>query len=694
MLNEKQIEAINHKEGPCLVLAGAGSGKTKVLTERIVKLINDDVKPSEILAITFTNKAAKEMRNRVSNKIFDLADQIFLGTFHSFGFKILRENASVLGYNKNITILDRNDALSIIKKIMKELNIDPEYIEPSFIISQISFAKNEGLSPDEYGKYMKGEKFELIPSIYSKYIEMLKRNNSVDFDDLLILPYKILKNNKDILERYQNKFKYILVDEYQDTNQVQYDLCKILASKYKNIFVVGDIDQSIYGWRNANYRNVLNFEKDYKDAKVILLEENYRSTGNILKAANSVIKNNKNRKEKNLFSSKEEGAKIKYVRVENEDKETSYVIDKIKNYHKNGYKYSDIGVLYRTNAQSRKVEEALVKENIPYKIIGSYFFYNRKEIKDLIAYLNLIYNKNDDISLERIINTPKRKIGEKTIEELREKARINNISMFDAIEDSKELIFKKIILELIEDEKKMSVYELIEEVLLKSGIKSSLENSHLLEDEIRLENLEEFRSVALNFEEKGIYSLEEFLENISLVSDKEQYKNEDNDGVNVMTLHSAKGLEFNIVFILGMEEGIFPHSRSFYDEEEMEEERRLCYVGITRAKEQLYLLNAKKRMLFGKINSNEPSRFISEIDQKLLEIEEEKEKEKFINNMYNKNINNDLKPGDNVKHDIFGNGVVVQVDKNIAKIAFRNGVGVKLLAKNHKCLHKINNLFS
>ena len=693
MLNDKQIEAINHGEGPCLVLAGAGSGKTKVLTERIIKLINNGVRPYEILAITFTNKAAKEMRERVTNKIYEMADEIFLGTFHSFGFKVLRENASRLGYEKNITILDRNDAVAIIKKILKELDIDTDYIEPSFVISQISFAKNEGLSPEEYSKCMRGDKFETVAVIYEKYLEILKKNNSVDFDDLLILPYEIFKDNKDILDRYQEKYKYILIDEYQDTNQVQYDLCKILASKYKNIFVVGDIDQSIYGWRYANYRNILNFEKDYKDTKVILLEENYRSTKNILNAANSVIKNNKNRKEKNLFSAKEDGAKVKYVRVENEEKEINYVIDKIKNYHENGYKFSDIGILYRTNAQSRKVEEALLKENIPYKLIGSYFFYNRKEIKDLIGYLNLIYNKNDDISLERVINTPKRKIGEKTIEELRERARENNTSMFDAIESGKELLFKQIILELIEDEKKMSVYDLIEEVLIKSGIKSSLENSNSLEDEIRLENLEEFRSVALNFEEKGIYSLEDFLENISLVSDIGQYKNDDADGVNAMTLHSAKGLEFEVVFILGMEEGIFPHSRSFYDEEEMEEERRLCYVGITRAKQELYLLNAKKRMLFGKTNVNPPSRFIEEIDKKLLEIQEEENRTNLVNNMYDEDLNTDLRPGDNVKHDTFGTGVVIQINNNIATIAFKSGIGIKTLAKNHKSLHKINSLF-
>lgn len=689
-LNDKQLEAVNHTEGPCLVLAGAGSGKTRVLTERIIKLIDDGVSPYNILAITFTNKAAKEMRVRVQNKIGDVANSIFIGTFHSFGLRILRENYDAIGYSSNITILDTDDTKSLIKRILKENSFDPADYDIKHIISKISSAKNDGISPLEFSKLFLNEHDKVIGLVYEKYLKLLKENNSVDFDDLLLKPVEIFKKRKDILEKYQERFRYILVDEYQDTNSIQYELCKMLARKYNNIFVVGDANQSIYSWRNADYRNILNFEKDYKNAHVVLLEENYRSTNTILKAANSVIKNNNEGTKLNLWTSIGDGEKVEYIRVEDEIKESSFVINKIKELVSEGYSYSDFAVLYRTNAQSRTVEEAFVRNNIPYNIIGSYYFYNRKEIKDLIAYLNLIYNTNDSVSLERVINTPKRGIGTKTIDNIREKANMNDISLFDAIDSGKELEFKKLILELIEDSKTMNLSDLIEDVLAKTGLRREYELNKSIESDTKVENLNEFKSLAVNFEDNGIYDLSTFLENIMLVSDKGQYAEDDNN-VNIMTLHSAKGLEFNIVFILGMEEGIFPHSRSFESAKELEEERRLCYVGITRAKKKLYLLSARTRTLYGRTSGTIESRFIKEIDPTLINIKNEsvkKDENKKVSNMYSNKTVDGLKTGDTVIHTIFGEGVIIKISGDIATIAFKYGVGIKSIAANHKYLSK------
>ena len=689
-LNDKQLEAVNHTEGPCLVLAGAGSGKTRVLTERIIKLIDDGVSPYNILAITFTNKAAKEMRVRVQNKIGDVANSIFIGTFHSFGLRILRENYDAIGYSSNITILDTDDTKSLIKRILKENSFDPADYDIKHIISKISSAKNDGISPLEFSKLFLNEHDKVIGLVYEKYLKLLKENNSVDFDDLLLKPVEIFKKRKDILEKYQERFRYILVDEYQDTNSIQYELCKMLAKKYNNIFVVGDANQSIYSWRNADYRNILNFEKDYKNAHVELLEENYRSTNTILKAANSVIKNNNEGTKLNLWTSIGDGEKVEYIRVEDEIKESSFVINKIKELVSEGYSYSDFAVLYRTNAQSRTVEEAFVRNNIPYNIIGSYYFYNRKEIKDLIAYLNLIYNTNDSVSLERVINTPKRGIGTKTIDNIREKANMNDISLFDAIDSGKELEFKKLILELIEDSKTMNLSDLIEDVLVKTGLRREYELDKSIESDTKVENLNEFKSLAVNFEDNGIYDLSTFLENIMLVSDKGQYAEDDNN-VNIMTLHSAKGLEFNIVFILGMEEGIFPHSRSFESAKELEEERRLCYVGITRAKKKLYLLSARTRTLYGRTSGTIESRFIKEIDPTLINIKNEsvkKDENKKVSNMYSNKTVDGLKAGDTVIHTIFGEGVIIKISGDIATIAFKYGVGIKSIAANHKYLSK------
>lgn len=687
-LNDKQLEAVEHKDGPCLVLAGAGSGKTKVLTQRIINLIDSGVSPYNILAITFTNKAAKEMKNRVENELGGVTDSIFIGTFHSFGLRILRENYIDIGYTSNITILDTDDAKAIVKRILKENGYDPAKYEIRTIINKISSAKNDGISPNEYTKLFLNDLDIVIGLVYKEYTKLLKDNNSVDFDDLLLKPVELLKKNKIILEKYQERFKYILVDEYQDTNSIQYELCKLLASRYKNIFVVGDANQSIYSFRNADYRNILNFEKDYKNTKVILLEENYRSTNNILKAANSVIKNNSEGKKLNLWSSKRDGELIDYIRCEDEIKEANFVINKIKDLVSNGYKYSDIAVLYRTNAQSRVVEDAFVRNNIPHNIIGSYYFYNRKEIKDLIAYLKLIYNPCDSVSLERIINVPKRGIGAKSIENLRKKATENNVSMFDAIDSGKELEFKKMILKLQEFSLNANLSDLIEEILSTTGLRMEYEINKSLENEAKVENLNEFKTVALMFEESGIYDLQTFLENIVLVSDRGQYNN-DGDEVSIMTLHSAKGLEFNVVFLLGMEEGLFPHNRSFDSLSNLEEERRLCYVGITRAKEKLYLLSARQRTIFGKTSGTIESRFIREINgdliNKISSVKEHEEK-RMVGNMYNSS--SEIKTGDNVIHTVFGEGVVVNISGGIATIAFKKGIGVKSIAANHKYLTK------
>ena len=692
-LNDKQLEAVNHEEGPCLVLAGAGSGKTRVLTQRIIRLINDGVNPYNILAITFTNKAAKEMRGRIEVELGSLASSIFIGTFHSFGLRILRENYSKIGYAPNITILDTDDVKSLVKRILKDSGFNPQDYDIKYIIDKISSSKNDGVSPLEYQKLFLNDYNRVIGLVYEKYQQLLKENNSVDFDDLLLKPVELLKKDKEVLEKYQERFKYILVDEYQDTNTVQYELCKLLSSKYNNIFVVGDASQSIYSWRNADYKNILNFERDYKNAKVILLEENYRSTNNILRAANSVIKNNTQGKVLKLWTDVGDGEKVDYIKVDDEIKESDFVVNKIKEAVSLGYHYNDFAVLYRTNGQSRVVEEAFVRENIPYNIIGSYYFYSRKEIKDLIAYLNLIYNKDDSVSLERVINTPRRGIGSKTIEKIRENASLNNISMFDAIDSGKELEFKKLIIELTEDAKSLSLSELIDDILDKSGMRKEYEEEDSLENETRLESLEEFKSVAINFEENGIYDLETFLESVMLVSDKGQYTEED-DRVNIMTLHSAKGLEFKVVFILGMEEGMFPHSRSFESLSELEEERRLCYVGITRAKMKLYLLGTKRRTIYGQTKVCIESRFINEIDSDILNrinLTSEKRIERntaISKDMYNDNF--DIKKGDVVKHTIFGEGVVTKVDGSVATIAFKYGIGVKTIAINHKYLSKIN----
>lgn len=690
-----QQEAVTTTEGPLLVLAGAGSGKTKVLTTRIAYLIEEvGIDPNNILAITFTNKAAKEMKERVVGMLGPIAYQIQISTFHSFGLLLMRENYDRLGYKKNFTILDSDDSLTIIKKIMKDMNLDIKEYNPRAIRNKISGAKNELMDPYEYEKYVSTDFEDKVVSVYQKYQDKLFTNNSLDFDDLLMMPITLFRKYPDILKKYQDRFQYILVDEYQDTNEAQYILTKMISAKYKNICVVGDNDQCIYSWRGSNYRNILNFEKDYNNPKVIMLEENYRSTGYILKAANDVIKNNKQRKDKNLWTSSDDGLKIKYHRTIDEKDEALYVVEEIKKLLKNGIPKDEIAILYRTNAQSRNMEEALLRENLPYKVVGSFYFYNRKEIKDLISYLKLIYNQSDDISLLRIINTPRRGIGVKTLQKLQTEANLNNTSLYEAINTGKELEFKKMIEELIELSNSSSLTELVDLVLEKSGLRHELTNEKTIEADIRLENLEEFKSITRSFEEKnGIISLDEFLAEISLVSDVEEHK-DSKDVITLMTVHSAKGLEFDNVFIIGLEEGVMPHNNSLVDSDQLEEERRLCYVAITRAKKRLWLINARRRTLYGMDSYNPPSRFIGEINEDYLDIdfEEEPKREKSKFNLFtNKNIDTSIEygVGDKVNHDTFGMGVIVGVDKSILTIAFPHPIGIKKLMKGHKSIRKV-----
>ena len=693
-LNDRQKEAVLYNEGPLLIIAGAGAGKTKTLTTKIAYLIEEqNVHPQNILAITFTNKAAKEMKDRLYMLVGDLAKKLQVSTFHSFGLKLLRENYDALGYDANFVIMDSDDSLTVVKKIIKDMGYDPKIYNPRAIRNKISSCKNEMMSPEAYEKYAVSDYEKVIQQVYAKYEVKLQRNNSVDFDDLLLLPIELFKKNPETLEKYQDLYQYLLIDEYQDTNEAQYILTKLLCAKNRRITCVGDDSQSIYSFRGANYKNILNFENDYKDAKIILLEQNYRSTSTILDAANQVIKNNKMRKDKNLWTARGIGDKIKYYRAYNERDEAQYVIRKIKELINRGEEYKDMAVLYRTNAQSRVLEEEMLKENMPYRVIGSFYFYSRKEIKDIIAYLRLIHNSKDNISLLRAINTPKRGIGLKTIENLQEKADLEGISIYDAIVSGKELEFKNTIEKLKFISQELTLTELIDKVLDASGLRADLENEKSLEAEVRLENLEEFKSITKSFEEReGLISLEDFLLEISLISDVEEYKDDPNR-ISLMTVHSVKGLEFNHVFVVGMEEGIFPHMNSLMEIAELEEERRLCYVAITRAKDNLHLINARRRTLFGKEQINQVSRFMGEIDKDLIEsnAKEElpqKEEKIQVGEMFREE-EIDYQIGDYVYHESFGTGRVVEVTNTLVSVAFKHPYGVKKLMKNHKKLSKV-----
>ena len=694
-LNDKQKEAVLYNEGPLLIIAGAGAGKTKTLTTKIAYLIEEGFAyPYNVLAITFTNKAAKEMKDRLYGIIGDLAQKVQVSTFHSFGLKLLRENYAKLGYEANFVIMDSDDSLTVVKKIIKDLGYDPKIYNPRAIRNKISSCKNEMMTPEMYERYAVSDYEKVIHKVYEKYEEKLKKNNSVDFDDLLLLPIKLFKENPSVLQRYQELYQYILIDEYQDTNEAQYILSKLISAKSRKITCVGDDSQSIYSFRGANYKNILNFEKDYKDAKTILLEENYRSTSTILDAANQVIKNNTQRKDKNLWTSRGKGEKIKYYRAYNERDEAQYVIRKIKELRNKDVEYKDIAVLYRTNAQSRVLEEEMLKENMPYRVIGSFYFYSRKEIKDLIAYLRLIHNSKDNVSLLRVINTPKRGIGLKTIENLTLKADETGTSIYEAISSGKELDFKNTIEQLKTLSEELTLTELIDKVLDASGMRQELESEKTLESEVRLENLEEFKSITKSFEEReGLVSLEDFLLEISLISDVEEYKDDPNR-VSLMTVHSVKGLEFNHVFVVGMEEGIFPHMNSLMETSELEEERRLCYVAITRAKDDLHLINARRRTLFGKEQINPVSRFIGEINKDLIETnvkEEElpRQEKKVDTEVMFREEDIDYQVGDYVYHETFGTGRVVEVTNTLVSVAFKHPHGIKKLMKNHKKLSKV-----
>ena len=690
-LNETQLEAVKITDGPLLILAGPGSGKTRVITYKIAYLLEQGkAKPWEVLAITFTNKAAKEMKERLHNLIEEDIKGMQISTFHSFGLRVIKEYYDFFGLDRTFTIIDESDSISLIKKIIKELNLDEKKYIPRAIKNKISGAKNELLNPEGFKVFARTPYDEDVVKIYKKYEEKLKRNSSVDFDDLLMLPIELFRKDKEALEHYQNRYKYVFIDEYQDTNEAQYLLSKMISYKYKNICVVGDESQSIYSWRGANYKNILNFEKDYKNAKVILLEQNYRSTKTILEAANSVIKNNKEKKDKHLWTLNGKGSKIKYLRCYDEKDEILNIINTIKKFKSEGIPYKEMVVLYRTNAQSQSIERGFIENTIPYKVVGSYAYFNRKEIKDLVAYLRLINNEKDDVSLIRAMNAPKRGIGAKTIEKLELNANENNVSIFDSITSGKELAFKNLILDIKEKMKDKSFVDLVELVLDESGLKDEYKEK-TIENESRLENLEEFKSIARNFEDYNPgATLEEFLIEISLISDVKEASDCD-EVVTLMTMHAVKGLEFDVVFITGLEEGLFPHSNSMFDESELEEERRLFYVAITRAKKVLYLTNARSRMLFGQIKSNLPSRFIEEINQEDIEklFEENKStKEIKINKKDNFNDNDlELKVGDHVNHNAYGNGIVVSLEKSVATIAFK--VGIKKILTTYKGLKKI-----
>ncbi len=689
-LNDYQKEAVLHKEGPLLILAGAGSGKTRVLTTKIAYLIKEyDVDARNILAITFTNKAAKEMKTRIEELIGKTSIQA--STFHSFGVKILKENCEKLGYKSNFIILDSDDSLTLVKKILKDFNLDPKRFSPYMIRNKISSNKNELIMPDDYKKFVYNEEDDVVYKVYKKYQEILKQNNSLDFDDLLILPIALFKKNPDVLAYYQDRYRYIFIDEYQDTNYAQYLLTKMISAKYHNICVVGDNDQSIYAFRGANYKNILNFEKDYPDCKVVMLEQNYRSTKTILNAANSVIKNNKERKDKNLWSLKESNEKITYYKAADETDEVHYILKKVKELVASGVSYQDMAILYRTNAQSRVFEQELLKQNIPYRIIGSFYFYSRKEIKDLLAYMRLVYNPDDDLSLLRVINTPKRGIGNKTLRSLEEEASLYHTSLFQAINSGKELAFKELILTLQQDLEKMSLTEFVDNILEKTGMRRALKEEKTLEADIRLEYLEEFKSVTKMFESRvGEVSLADFLLEISLVADSEEYKDDPNR-LTLMTVHAVKGLEFSYVFLAGLEEGIFPHRNSMDTLAELEEERRLMYVAITRAKDKLFITSAKKRMLFGQENIAIPSRFIKEIDPSLIELEEKESifssKHQRVNNFYDEDKTYNY--GDKIKHEKYGLGVVIEVAGDFITVAFNKNIGIKKLLKNHKSIMKV-----
>jgi len=700
-LNREQQQAVQHTEGPLLILAGAGSGKTKVLTVRIAYLLAQGVNPYEILAITFTNKAAKEMKSRVEGLVGDVANRIWLSTFHSFCAKFLRfELDNFLGYNSNFTIYDTSDSQVVIKAALKALNLDDKYYPVGAMISAISDAKNKLMFASDFRKQARDFYQQKVADVYEYYEKELRKNNALDFDDLLLVAVKLLQSNATVLDKYSKRFRYVMIDEYQDTNHAQYLLAYLLSSHWKNIAVVGDADQSIYAWRGADIQNILDFEKDYPNCKSIKLEQNYRSTKIILDAANAVIDNNEGRPEKNLWTDKTEGAKIQHFTAQSEHEEAAFIGDTIvKKHNIHGVPYGDMAILYRTNAQSRVLEEALIKRALPYTMVGGTKFYDRKEIKDVLAYLRVLYNPFDDLSLLRIINVPKRSIGATTVSKLQDYARENGTSLFmtltqlhlvDSIKGkTKEKLeeFGILIFTLVTEMDDKSVLDILEAILDRTGYLYQLEESTDPQDQARAENIGELLSVAKDFQDTNpTGTVEDFLEQVALVNDVDSFEQEDSK-VTLMTLHAAKGLEFPIVFLGGLEEGLFPHSRTLMNPEEIEEERRLAYVGITRAEQELYISNATTRTVFGRTSSYLPSRFIDEIPAELVDGLRAKRKvpddikqtvprhmsvtsRPVTKPIIRNEVIADWKVGDTAIHSKWGNGKVVNVSGE--------GAGMKL----------------
>ena len=700
-LNREQQQAVQHTEGPLLILAGAGSGKTKVLTVRIAYLLAQGVNPYEILAITFTNKAAKEMKSRVEGLVGDVANRIWLSTFHSFCAKFLRfELDNFLGYNSNFTIYDTSDSQVVIKAALKALNLDDKYYPVGAMISAISDAKNKLMFASDFRKQARDFYQQKVADVYEYYERELRKNNALDLNDLLLVAVKLLQSNADVLDKYSKRFKYVMIDEYQDTNHAQYLLAYLLSSHWKNIAVVGDADQSIYAWRGADIQNILDFEKDYPNCTSIKLEQNYRSTKIILDAANAVIDNNEGRPEKNLWTDKVEGAKIQHFTAQSEHEEAAFIGDTIVKKHDiHGVPYGDMAILYRTNAQSRVLEEALIKRALPYTMVGGTKFYDRKEIKDVLAYLRVLYNPFDDLSLLRIINVPKRSIGATTVSKLQDYARENGTSLFmtltqlhlvDSIKGkTKEKLeeFGILIFTLVAEMDDKSVLDILEAILDRTGYLYQLEESTDPQDQARAENIGELLSVAKDFQDTNpTGTVEDFLEQVALVNDVDSFEQEDSK-VTLMTLHAAKGLEFPIVFLGGLEEGLFPHSRTLMNPEEIEEERRLAYVGITRAEQELYISNATTRTVFGRTSSYLPSRFIDEIPAELVDSLRAKRKipddikptvprhmsvasRPVTKPIIRNEVIADWKVGDTAIHSKWGNGKVVNVSGE--------GAGMKL----------------
>ena len=700
-LNREQQQAVQHTEGPLLILAGAGSGKTKVLTVRIAYLLAQGVNPYEILAITFTNKAAKEMKSRVEGLVGDVANRIWLSTFHSFCAKFLRfELDNFLGYNSNFTIYDTSDSQVVIKAALKALNLDDKYYPVGAMISAISDAKNKLMFASDYRKQARDFYQQKVADVYEYYERELRKNNALDFDDLLLVAVKLLQSNAAVLDKYSKRFKYVMIDEYQDTNHAQYLLAYLLSSHWKNIAVVGDADQSIYAWRGADIQNILDFEKDYPNCTSIKLEQNYRSTKIILDAANAVIDNNEGRPEKNLWTDKVEGAKIQHFTAQSEHEEAAFIGDTIVKKHDiHGVPYGDMAILYRTNAQSRVLEEALIKRALPYTMVGGTKFYDRKEIKDVLAYLRVLYNPFDDLSLLRIINVPKRSIGATTVSKLQDYARENGTSLFmtltqlhlvDTIKGkTKEKLeeFGILIFTLVAEMDDKSVLDILEAILDRTGYLAQIEESTDPQDQARAENIGELLSVAKDFQDTNpTGTVEDFLEQVALVNDVDSFEQEESK-VTLMTLHAAKGLEFPIVFLGGLEEGLFPHSRTLMNPEEIEEERRLAYVGITRAEKELYISNATTRTVFGRTSSYLPSRFIDEIPAELVDSLRAKRRipddikptvprhmsvasRPVTKPIIRNEVIADWKVGDTAIHSKWGNGKVVNVSGE--------GAGMKL----------------